>query len=399
MASRFLGIPAEIREQVYRDLLSSSNARRPSGLPDGSIIYEFQLSILLTNRQIHREAKKIFQDNIFIKITTPWPEALGHISTEGRVPIVAAGNNAANFQNWHLWVLVDAPPAAVEHDRFSMIISLEDLNRFTKTWRYSNLNHLGLNTYLRLKLTIQDPHVSSRKLPKALQNQLLLPFGDVKGLQSCSVLGDKVLPSVKECLSEVQAIPEPTLEECLEGASSLKQDGDMALLAGDYDKALQCYMDAFAAIHIRNDGRVRHVYADGYYIREVDKGKYKGERGDYIRMMIRVELVAQIVLAYLKMENWTEAHFWGKRTIVLFRQGMTSSLSQEIADYAPSDWAADAAMMLIPAKKEMGEIFYRTALASRALGKTADVKTLIKAAAIYLPDDQAVLAERRALDD
>ena len=397
MALRFLDFPPEIREHIYHHLLRSANSRHDTGLGDGSSHYDFQLNILFANRQIYREARKVFQDNIFVKITTPWPEALGHISAEGKVPIVAAGDNAANFKDFHLWAFVDAPPAIVDSETYSMLICAEDVDLFTRTWRYSNLNHPGLNTHLRLRLTLQDPHVPDRKIPKTLQNRLLLPFGDVKDLQSFSIHGQKVLPSVDESVKKAQAKPEPALEQCLESATALKEDGNRAMQAGDHREALQRYIDAFAAIHIRVQGRLRYIYADGYYIREIATGTYKGERGDYIRMVLRIKLVANIVLAYLKMEDWTEAHFWGKRSIILFRQGITGSLSQEIEDDTAPAWAAEAAMMNIPAKAEMGKIFYRTALASRALGKTADVKTLIKAASIYLPHDETVQAERRAL--
>ena len=398
MGFPFLNFPPEIREQVYHHLLCSASSRQDTGLGDGSAHYDFKLDILLTNRQIHHEAKKVFQDNIFVKITTPWPEALGHISSEGKVPIVAAGSNAATFKDFHLWVFIETPPDNFVHGTYSMLICLEDLDLFTRTWRYSNLNHPGLNTHLCLKLTLQDPHVPDRKIPKTLQTRLLIPFGDIKDLQSFVVQGQRLLPSVKETLTKAQAEPEPTLEQCLERATSLKEDGNKAMQSGEYREALQTYIEAFAAIHIRVQGRSRHIYADGYYVREVVSGVYKGERGDYIRMVLRIKLVANVILAYLKLENWTEAHFWGKRSIVLFRQGMTGSLSQEIEDDVSPSWAADAATMNIPAKPEMGKIFYRTALASRALGKTADVTTLITAAAIYLPYDATVQAAKRALD-
>lgn len=399
MTFPFLRFPPEIREQVYHEILCSANSCHETGLADGSSHYEFQLNILSVNRQIYHEAMKVFQDNVFIKITTPWPEALGHISSEGKVPIVAAGHNAAKFVDFHLWVHIDASLEMVEPETYSMLICLEGLEAFTQTWRYSNLNHLGLNSQLRLQLTLQDPHVHDRKVPKHLQSRLLLPFGNVKDLQSFTIKGQKVLPSVRVALVEAQARSEPSVEECLEGATRLKDEGNRALQAGDLPEALNQYNHAFAAIHIRVNGRQRHIYADAYYIREVASGTYKGERGDYVRMVLRIKLVANTVLAYLKLEDWTEALFWGKRSIVLFRHGITGSPSQDIEDDLAPYWAAEAFMMNIPAKAEMGKIFYRTALASRALGKTADVRTLIKAAAIYLPHDTVVQAESRALSD
>ena len=40
---------------------------------------------------------------------------------------------------------------------------------------------------------------------------------------------------------------------------------------------------------------------------------------------------------------------------------------------------------------------HRTALAARALEKTAEVKTLIKGASIYLPNDKTIQGEMEAL--
>lgn len=47
----------------------------------------------------------------------------------------------------------------------------------------------------------------------------------------------------------------------------------------------------------------------------------------------------------------------------------------------------------------MGKILYRTALASRKLGKTADVTTLMRAAAKFLPNDKSVQKDLRDLEE
>lgn len=67
-------------------------------------------------------------------------------------------------------------------------------------------------------------------------------------------------------------------------------------------------MEAFAAIHMTVSGRVRTIYVDGYYICELMSGARRGMRGDFVRMILRVQLLATIVLAYLKLENYAEAH-------------------------------------------------------------------------------------------
>ena len=400
MTPRFLDYPPEIREQIYSDILSTARSKVESNNPEEPAHYEYQLAILSTCRQIYREAKKVFQDNVFIKVTTPWLEAIDHIRSEGKVPSVTTREKAEAFQDFHLWVFIDTPSGThpADHPRFSMLISLEDLQAFNEFWHFSNLNFYGLNRHLRLKLTIQDPHVPDRKIPKALQTRLLMPFGLIKELDTFTVHGSKLLPSVDEALQKERAIPDPTPEECLEKGFALKDAGNALLKLGLYRQALKKYVDSFGAIHIHVSGRVRTVHCDGFYIRDLTSGTYKGQRGDYARGILRVQLVANIVYAFIKLEDFVEAHFWGKRSIILFRHSVTGEHSDEIGDDG-QDWLTRILEIRFPAQDAMGKIFYRTALASRALGKLADVKTLMRAAAVYLPHDEIVQREVMALEE
>ncbi|KAL9580002.1 MAG: hypothetical protein Q9212_004757 [Teloschistes hypoglaucus] len=399
MAINFLDLPAEIRDQIYHEVLSAINARRPPVQDDDPGTFEFDLGILRVNKQIHHEAKKAFEDNIFIKITTPWSESIDHISSEGRVPIITKDEPADDFHAFHLWVWIDAPGVPYRGIEYSMVISLDDLPAFTRMWHFSNLNHQGLNPHLRLKLTLQDPHVPNRKIPKSLQTLLLQPFGQVKDLHSFSVEGAKVLPSVEEALKTEQAIPDASREESLARATALKTLGNQSLQAGAYTAALQQYIDAFAAIHITVSGRKRYIHADGYYYRELTSGPYQGQRSDYARFIIRAQLVANVVQVYLKMQEWEDARFWGKRSILMLRKSLIGETDDELgggrADWA---WVHESATMGFPARTEMGKILYRTALASNELGRQDEVSNLIWAAAVHLPHDQIVQARAKAWD-
>ena len=401
MTIRFLDFPAEIREQIYREVLSSENSRCEPNCPEEPATYKFYLDILLANHMVYREAKKVFQDNIFVKITTPWPEAIDHIKSDGKVPSVTTGEKAANFGDFHLWVFIDTPatPYPHNHGNFSMLICLEDLEAFTRMWHFSNLNHIGLNQHLRLKLTIQDPHVPDRKIPRSLQTRLLLPFGMIKNLHTFSVHGSRLLPSVEEALQKERHVPDPSPEQCLEKGFALKEGGNKLLKDGLYREALDRYVESFAAIQITVSGRLRYIHADGYYIRELVSGPHKGMRADLVRMILRVQLVANVVLAYLKLEDWAEAYFWGKRSIVIFRQSVTGDEAEDFGDEDPQTWLGETWAARFPAHDAMGKIFYRTALASRKLGRTADVRILMRAAKIYLPRDEIVQKEARALEN
>ncbi|KAL8647671.1 MAG: hypothetical protein Q9226_006341 [Calogaya cf. arnoldii] len=399
MAFRFLDLPPEIRDNIYHDVLSSDEARRPPADDDSPASYHFNLAILRTNKQIHHESKKAFQDNVFIKITTPWSESIEHISSEGRVPIVALGPAADAFGSFHLWIWIDAPGVPPSGTSYSIIICLDDLLAFTRMWRFSNLNHQGLNPHLRLKLSLQDPHVSGRKIPKPLQRRLVQPFGSVKNLHSFSVHGAKVLPSVEEALKKEQATPDPSPEECLETATALKDAGNKSLEAQDLSGAMQFYTEAFAAIHITLSGRKRYIHAEGYYNRELTTGPYKGQNGHLARVILRVKLVANVIQTYLKMEEWDEARFWGKRSIDLFRASYDPQHADDLEGDFDRDWGwvPLSAEMGFPAQNAMGKIFYRTALASRALGYKKEEWNLVHAAQVYSPHDEIIRADLRKL--
>lgn len=395
MPFRFLDLPPEIRDQIYHELLSSDNAKLPPPSDDLPASYKYDLAILLANKKIYHEAKKAFQDNVFVKITTPWEESIDHISSEGRVPIITTGQKAEEFMSFHLWIWIDATSAPFRGSSTSMLICLEDLPLFTRMWHFSNLSHQGLNKHLRLKLTLQNPHLPDRKISKPLQTLLLRPFGLVKDLDDFSIRGAKVLPSVEEALRKEQATPNPSAEECLERAFALKEIGNASLQAGDYALALQQYTDAFEAVHITISGRKRYVHADGYYVREVTSGRYKGQRGDYVRLILRVQLVANVIQTYLKMSDWEEARFWGKRSIVLFRASLTSDDDDDLANEEKWKWVQESANMGFPATAQMGKIFYRTAVASKELGFQKEYRNLVRAAAVYLPNEGAIQAELR----
>lgn len=231
-----------------------------------------------------------------------------------------------------------------------------------------------------------------RKPPKLLQERLLFPFGSVKGLHCFTIEGEKKLPSVEEAVQILQAQEEPSPEACLENCTVLKDKGNTALAAGRYREALDFYNNAFAAIHIECRERRRTIHADGFFCTDLRSGPDKGKRADHARMILRVRLVANIVLCFLKLEDWEEAYFWGRRSVILFRRSMTGDSSDDVT--TDDVWLREIRSIRFPAQDQMGKIMYRTALAAKQLGRTTDTNTLLDAAYALLPYDENVLKER-----
>ncbi|KAL9130891.1 MAG: hypothetical protein Q9217_001041 [Psora testacea] len=410
----FFNLPPEIREQIYRNLLRSANHRYESTKEGEGPYFQFDLSILRVSRSIHREAAKVFQDNIFVKITTPWPQAISHVNSEGKVAVVAMDQQANDFQSYYLLVHIDTPDLAPwseqPHKTYSMITCVQELEAFTRIWYFSNLNNMRqLNPHLTLRLDLKNPHLPHERIPKALQRRLIMPFGEVKDLHSMgfgfhgkNFSGQPVDEEVKEAVMKAQQVPAPTPEECIESALAHKKAGNARMEAKAYGAALHEYFEAFAAIHIYIRGRERDIHCDAYYGQELQTGVYQLQYGHYVRMMLRVQLVANTVLAYLKMENWEEAYFWGRRSIVLFRSSMTGV--EEIGGEGWEEWVCESQLMAFDSKNEMGKLFYRTAVAARNLGqngcegrKEEEIDSLIMAAGIYLPKDPIVRTEVSAM--
>jgi hypothetical protein len=220
------------------------------------------------------------------------------------------------------------PVDADYEERGTMILLLDDLPLFCEVWRYSALDYPSLNSHLRLDLHLHNPrHPTSpqQPLPLHLQRRLLLPFGCVKGLSDFQIHGP-CDEAVKQELIRQMAIPNPTAQECLEACAVLIEKGDFILLAAATDKthaqaALETYFQAFSAIHIRIANRARHDQAELYFsdAGRITSGPFAGKLPFMVRIALRISLVARVVRAYLLLQQWEEAAFWGMRSVRLLR--------------------------------------------------------------------------------
>lgn len=277
---------------------------------------------------------------------------VNHISSEGLVPIVCTDQRADAFDGHHALVQISAPfhQAVPEH---TVLILLEDLHLFTQTWHYSALSYPMLNDRLSTTFTLRDPNQEqgtgtdgSHKpnVAIALQRRLLLPFEQVKGLYSVQVLG--YAPKVHQELQQLMALPVPTPQQCCETATDLTTQGDAALAAGHAASALHLYNQAFKAIHILIHGRTRRVLADVFFNQDIRHGRYAGQTGTTVRIMLRLRLVSRTIATYLHMARWDEAAYWGMRSICLMREVMDEDLLSEF-----------------PGGEDVGWIYVRTAVA------------------------------------
>ena len=393
----FLLLPPEIRDEIYRLILHPDANRKYHEYDHTSYNYAPALGLFRVNKQIAHESRKIFHDlNVFVRIGTPWPEAQHHVANEGEVPIlISEPEHVAKFSYHRMVMSVDAPEhPMLQSDAQRFIILLDDLEKFAKMWFYADLSHPGLNEHLRLTLQLQDPFALENEenhISKALQRKLLLPFGHVKNLKETVITGDpKPYSSLETEVRALQAKPHLSPEHCLKECVRLKLEGNTELNAGRYESALELYKQAWAAIHIVIKGRRRHIHADAFFARDLREEPYRGKNGQTERLVLRVQLVANTCLAYLKLGQEDECLFWGMRTIDIWRDGMGVDTRHDIPPQ-------DEAILGFPAADQMGKIYYRTALAYKELGENIEARKLLQVARIYLPNDKSVKAEAEAL--
>lgn len=201
-----------------------------------------------------------------------------------------------------------------------------------------------LNDRLSTTFVLRVPYADepAKTVNLALQRKLLLPFEHVKGLHHMDV--DGYAPEVKAELERRMAIPIPTLAECVDSATDLMLKGDQALRDSDCTEALGLYRKAFRTIHILVHGRTRRVLGDVFFQQGITTGRYSGQSGITVRIVLRLKLVARYCLAYAKSEEWGEVAHWGMRSICIMRESMDAQFEDFISEFVGGE---DVAMIYV----------------------------------------------------
>ncbi|XP_014562790.1 hypothetical protein COCVIDRAFT_74505, partial [Bipolaris victoriae FI3] len=351
----FLRLPLELREQVYShyfhpgDHLVRNTALESKGFFGG--VYHWDLDVFYVNKQIHRESKRVWRrENIFVKIATPWPSAVNHISSEGLVPIVCADAQANAFTGHHAVVQIDSPMQIVTPEHMVVMLA-DDLPLFTRTWYYSALSYPTLNERLNTTFMLRNPAKADEAseedreeqgqeqeqdelgVPLAVQRKLLLPFEHVKGLHGSLFIGFS--NTVQSELARLQARPIPSLEQSLESATDYLAAGDAALAKSTEPTALEAielYKKAFHAIHILIHGRTRRVMADVFFQEAVSHGRYAGQTGITVRVVLRLKLVSRFLAAYNQLSRWDDSAFWGMRSVTILEESLNPDFEMFLAE-------------------------------------------------------------------
>jgi len=268
---------------------------------------------------------------------------VNHISSEGLVPIVCTDRRAGAFKTHHALVQITAPFHQAVPE-YTVVVLLDDLPLFTRTWYYSALSYPMLNDRLSTTFMLRNPDGTSpsQELSLSLQRRLLLPFEQVKGLYHLDIIG--YAAEVEKDLKRRMAKPLPTLVDCCEKAQGFMEAGDAAIISNNLQEALELYRQAFHSIHILIHGRTRRVLADVFFHEAIETGRFAGQTGMTVRLVMRLKLVSRYVLAYLKLEQWAEAAFWGMRSIRIMRESMDTEFEDFLSEFVGGE---DVAMIYV----------------------------------------------------
>ncbi|PVI02158.1 hypothetical protein DM02DRAFT_523383 [Periconia macrospinosa] len=367
MAFPLLRLPLELREHIYSYYFRPGDCLETHSASGGH--YHFEFALFRVSKQIYAEARTLWRRKFayFVKLATPWESAVYHISTEGFVPIVAEGRRASMFKEHTFLVEISQPRSLMMPDH-SIVLMLDDIAQFTQTWYYSALSYPSLNDSLHLNLAARNPdergksadRMEEEHVPLDLQRRLLTPFDKIKGLYSTSF--SNFDQSLTNSLLADMAKPHPPVHECLEQCQELLEKGDQLLsitprTTAAAQSALESYIAAFHAIHILVDGRSRRVLAEAYFHENITVGRFAGQMGPAIRIVLRIRLVSRFVLCYLRLGELGDAAFWGMRSVRIMVEELANEFDDFMAEFVGST--------------DIGLINARTAMAFALLERSA----------------------------
>ncbi|CAD6589932.1 MAG: hypothetical protein ASARMPREDX12_004079 [Alectoria sarmentosa] len=382
--ANFLSLPLELRNEIYRHLLSTRRTRNDLGL--GRARYSLQTAILATSQRIYAEASKVLQENRFINITTLWTTFKQDVLVQGKFPIIAERKGKVPYRDFHRLVVLDFMGDANETVFYNYLTCQDDLPQLCKLLFYASCQGPNFSSMLHVTLMLINPDVRAKTgVPKALQESFMMPFAILKGLHGLTIKGDRN-KEVETALRKAMSVPNPTAAEYLESAAALKDAGNAAFKAGDYARSIRIYIQAYEAMHFIVDGQRFAIMLDGYFASNtLTGGRFDGQRGDLVRHHLGSQLNWNIQQAHLKLEQWPQAYLWGERAISDLEY---ANVQQSVLDGTPN----------LVTGAEQAKVYWRMAVASKALDrKQVWARSLMKAS-MFAPQDRAIRRELDALE-
>lgn len=242
---RFLDFPSEIRDDIYEAILC--NLILPPGCPhhpdhdhpDRIKMYRMETNILLTNRQVHREASDVLQKRAQLVYIKARGIMLSSMLLYYQIPILSAKYKTLAVLNhvMHDSGSLDNPLVECTED-WDFTIMHRDLEMFCRGLGGETTAicspRIAVNTKHRIRL--------KKKFTERVQNRLLQPYrNNLKGLNSVKIVGQIDAATAKDLEEEMKTEPVPEPEEFLQYMTNEKEKGNDSFREGDIDEAMAAW--------------------------------------------------------------------------------------------------------------------------------------------------------------
>ena len=361
-----LAIPGEIRNAIYRMLLTNTYAHKQNQL----IYTPLYPTILRTNRQIHQEAINILHgENIWITATVD----------AGYWPIIATTMpNVSNHETSNIKYpamqikFANAINTEATQPSVTFIMGEEEIEHFLQSlWRTSvdeNTEQEFRTSSLTLTLCETTFHTKSK-----LQSTCLKPFGLVCGFRKLIIQG-LVEPVCVERFLHGADVGSEVVAQTLSVSQAYLDKGDEEYFAGDFRRAVIQYSHGSGFLH--------HVY----WLKLVEEGIHKPFLRDMGTVMSKKRVMdSHMVRAAVALGLYESAKTSGNRIL---------------ADHIlPPQARVHLRLCTARAHRALGEKKDESRLFEEALNAEGDKSTVLTALAELFPNaapEQAgLLVEQR----
>lgn len=403
---RFLDLPREIRNKIYRILLCSfaprSTTVKPSLTSDfldslAAAEHDIDTSILLASRQIHREAyDTMVKTNRFVRLISlggvPLKSLLNHL----RVPVVAKDSVSTSFKGYVLSVSLTAPnfismvlkQGHHNIEPFSLMVLSRDLDILCDVLMDGDVYVPGFGMEISVKITVAPQATLESSLYKdplspffseVTQQALLQPFRSrLRGFKKTKVGGlvdEKIAKAAEEDIAQDSAT-DP--EAVISNYQAQKEEGQAFYKAKRPMEACLKWLDAALEIE--------QLVTNSSWQPLVEKGGRS-----FVKRLAEIHFLMKLNILHVQIGDVQKNQPYAKLLATDTVTSVMTSLTNEY--WMPGyQWAPSAA--------QQAKFCYRQALLLRVMddrGSMERAVTSIEHAHRLLPNDVVVARERIAV--
>lgn len=407
---RFLDLPREIRNKIYRAALCSFEPPPTTFMPppDADTSMDFMsrvtvakhaidTSILLASKQIHREAyDAMVKTNRFVRVTTSWGMPIRSLLNHLCVPVVTENKQSVDrFPGYVLSVSITCPkevgtelqsPFSLEPS--SLMLLSRDMDRFCDILMDGNTYIPEFGSKVSLKIAVAPGSILSSSpykdsvtefFTETTQQTLLQPFRSrLRGFEKIKVRGHvsrTIAESVERDIShDTASDPETTLTKYRKA----KDEGQRLFREKHFEAACLAWQDAALEIEQLQKG--------GSWKKLTDKGE-----ASFVSHIAEIYFLMKLNIAHIKIASMQKGELYADILV-------QDTLSMAMKSMRDDHWMPG--FRYRPTEAQKAKLAYRHALFLRLDGSLRNVDAAartIEVAHKLAPNDAAVARERATI--